>query len=160
MATLKQGIDVVTSRDAIIEGLYTLTDDDGEPIFPTDLILTGKNGQISTYGRIIGFFMIGDTKAIKGGLRGRGQYGEHEGVLLVLKPGEDGDVIDSVNEIGRKIELLIEDDPTFNTDGLRVMLSDTNPFLRRRVDTSDGGKQPEWCTALIVNFDVWIAKVV
>lgn len=159
MVTLKEGYDVVGAKEAVLAGLYAITDDDSNIVFPTGSINTGKQGQISTYGGHYSFFMIGDLKSIEPGLRNSPAWGLHDGVLMILDPGLDSEARDRVDEIGRQVELYVESNPDFSTDGLYVTFADNNPFVRRRISTEEDGKKPRWNTGLIINFNVKIARM-
>jgi len=159
MVTLKEGYDVVGAKEAVLAGLYTITDDDSNIVFPTGSINTGKQGQISTYGGHYSFFMIGDLRSTEPALRNTPEWGLHDGVLMILDPGLDSDARDRVDEIGRQVQLYVEGNPTFSTTGLKVTLSDTNPFVRRRISAEEDGRKPKWNTGLIINLDVKIANI-
>lgn len=160
MVTLKQGFDVVGAKTAILTGLYSITDDDDNLVFPEDSINTGKQGLISTYGGMYAFFMIGDLRSTEPALRNTPEWGLHDGVLMILDPGLDSDARDRVDEIGRHVQLYVEGNSTFSTLGLKVTLADTNPFVRRRISAEEDGKKPKWNTGLIINLDVKIANMV
>lgn len=157
--TLKKGWDVNGARTAIINKLYTLTDDEGSVVFPEDKILYGREGKISLHGGLTALFGIGDTKRIEPALRNIPAWAIHEAGLVVLIPGETDTVIEQSNNLSRLIPLFIEENPTMDENGLKVTLSESNPIMRRPVTIRSKTNKPTNCTACLINLEVGIARI-
>lgn len=157
--TLKKGFDVNGARTAILTKLYTLTDDDDEIVFPENSIMYGREGKLSLHRGLTGLFGIGDTKKVISGLRNDPTWGEHEAGLIVLLPGETDEVIDRINDISRIVPVFIEENPTMDETGLKVLLPDTNPVLRRTFNIKTKTKKPIKCTGCMFDLGVFIAKM-
>jgi sporulation-control protein spo0M len=157
--TLKKGYDVNGAKDAIIAKLYTLTDDDGNIVFPTGSILHGREGKLSLYKGLTCLFGIGDTKSITPGMRNVPSWGLHEAGLVVLEPGETDEVIEHINDLSRLIPLFIEENKTMDETGLQVTLPTSNPILRRSFTINGKTNKPVKCTGCLVNLDVEIARM-
>lgn len=157
--TLKKGYDVNGATTAIVNKLYTLTDDDGETVFPAGKIIYGREGKLSLHGGLTGLFGIGDTTEIIPGLRNIPSWGVHEAGLVVLEPGETSEVIEHINELSRLIPLFIEENRTMDETGLSVELTGRNPIMRRQFTIKGKTKQPIKCTGCMVNLEVRIARI-
>jgi len=80
-------------------------------------------------------------------------------VFLVVVAGENDTAKKKANDIGRLVEIAIDENPTMETTGLMVTIPEENPFIRRKITFDKESKTPEWNSAVIINMEVRIARL-
>lgn len=161
---MKKGYDVNGALTAIQGTLYNIEyeHDIGETVelvFPEGSILTGEGSKPTLYNGVLGFLAIGDTKRIESSMRNKQRWGYHDGVFLVVVAGENDTAKKKANDIGRLVEIAIDENPTMETTGLMVTIPEENPFIRRKITFDKESKTPEWNSAVIINMEVRIARL-